>query len=345
MSGTSLDGVDFCLADFHFNNGKWRFEILAADTFPYEKKWAERLIFDENISGEELLQLDADYGKLLADLVLQFIENQNIDASHLDCISSHGHTFFHRPEKGFTFQLGGGPQIFAKTKNPTVTDFRRQDVALGGQGAPLVPIGDSLLFSDYDACLNLGGFANISFEKDQKRLAFDICPINFVMNFLSQKLGKEYDKNGEIARQGELIPALSNELNSLDFYQKKPPKSLGAEWVAEHIFPLLKKNDLSIANLLNTFAEHSANQISNVLNSNDLKTCLATGGGAFNGFLMERIQAKTDCEIIKPDAKIINYKEALIFAFMGVLKMRGEVNVLAAATGARGNHSSGIFYH
>ena len=337
MSGTSLDGLDICYAKFQ-NITNWEFEILKTETIPYSIEWKNRLQNAILLSAEDLLALDKEYGFYLGEKTQEFISKNNI--TDLDFIASHGHTVFHQPQRKFTLQIGDGRAIKLTTKKPVIYDFRSQDVLMGGNGAPLVPIGDELLFSQYDACLNLGGFSNISLQKNHQRIAFDISPVNVVLNYFAEKLGKNYDENGDFARNGAINFKILEQLNALTFYQKSAPKSLGVEFVNSEIFPLLK--DETPENIIATFTEHIAEQIAKVFNDNQLKTVLVTGGGTFNTYLLEKIREKSQTELIVPDENIINFKEALIFAFMGVLRLRNEVNVLCSATGSSENHCSGI---
>ena len=337
MSGTSLDGLDICYAKFQ-NITNWEFEILKTETIPYSPEWKNRLQNAILLSAEDLLALDKEYGFYLGEKTQEFISKNNI--ADLDFIASHGHTVFHQPQRKFTLQIGDGRAIKLTTKKPVIYDFRSQDVLMGGNGAPLVPIGDELLFSQYDACLNLGGFSNISLQKNHQRIAFDISPVNVVLNYFAEKLGKNYDENGDFARNGAINFKILEELNTLTFYQKPAPKSLGVEFVNSVVFPLLK--DETPENIIATFTEHIAEQIAKVFNDNQLKTVLVTGGGTFNTYLLEKIREKSQTELIVPDENIINFKEALIFAFMGVLKLRNEINVLCSATGSSENHCSGI---
>lgn len=338
MSGTSLDGLDICRVRFELPS--FRFEILEAETLNYSVEWKYRLQQAIHLSGEELTRLDVEYGRFLAQSVRKFIGKHQIQ--NLDAIASHGHTIFHNPNENYTLQIGNGQLIFAETGIPVVYDFRSQDVFLGGQGAPLVPIGDQILFGEYDACLNLGGFSNISFKQNQNRIAFDICPVNVVMNSLAQDLGFDYDDKGHLAASGELNLDLLDELNALEFYALNPPKSLGIEWVHREVFPILNRYRLSEVDALATFSRHIAEQIASVLNSNQLKTVLVTGGGAYNAHLIQTLQKLTSTQLIIPDPKIIDYKEALIFGLMGVLKLEGQINVLHTVTGAKYSHSSGV---
>jgi anhydro-N-acetylmuramic acid kinase len=341
MSGTSLDGVDLVHVRIGFKE-KYYFELLNFETISYSSQWKQKLINGFNKTGSSLKKLDSDYGNLLAGFILEFIKRNKIDK--VDFIASHGHTIFHKPEKGFTLQIGNGPEIFNLTNVKTICDFRVQDVKLGGQGAPLVPIGDKLLFSEYDNCLNLGGFANISTEINNERIAYDICPANIVLNYYVGKLGLEFDDKGKLASQGNVHKELLAALNQLEFYELQPPKSLGFEFIESTILPMINKYQLQISDILRTYVEHTAIQISKVLNRKKGK-CLVTGGGAFNDFLMDRMRVLTTLELIIPSKKIINYKEALVFAFLGYLKNLNEINCLKSVTGASKDHSSGVIYN
>jgi len=338
MSGTSLDGLDICFAAFEKNNG-WSFQILHAETISYPEEWEKKLRNSIHLSSEELLELHSEYGFYLGRQVREFIDRNHLQ--NIDLIASHGHTVFHQPKKKFTLQIGDGRAIKIEAGLPVVYDFRSQDVLMGGNGAPLVPIGDELLFSEYDACLNLGGFSNISLKQDSRRIAFDIAPVNIVLNRLAQKFNKNFDENGDLARKGRLNDALLEKLNTLDFYSQPHPKSLGIEWCNEFIFPLLE--NIQAEDALTTFTEHVAQQISKVINQNGLKKVLCTGGGSYNTCLIEKIREKTESMIIIPEKQIVDHKEALIFAFMGVLRMNNEINVLSSSTGSTEDHCSGVW--
>ena len=343
MSGTSLDGLDIACCTFAENNKKWNYQIVAAETIKYDASWKARLDSLTTATAYELASTHAEFGRYMGEQVKQFIAKNKLAVNF---ISSHGHTVFHQPEKRITFQIGSGAAIAAECKLPVVCDFRTTDVALGGQGAPLVPIGDRLLFPDYDYCLNLGGLANISFQQKKDRIAFDICPVNIVLNDICRKIGKEFDNKGQIARSGVLNTALLKELNNLGYYKKSRniPKSLGKEWVVETTLPLLKKYNLPANDLLRTFVEHIAIQIKNTLEKSRIKKILVTGGGTYNNFLIENIRIHTKHLLIIPDKKIIDFKEALIFAFLGVLRMREEINSLNSVTGASQNSTGGCIY-
>lgn len=338
MSGTSLDGLDICCATCTKENSRWKFHIQHAETLPYSDFWEESLRNSIHLNAEALLALNSEYGFYLGEKVKEFITNNSL--KNIDLIASHGHTVFHQPQKKFTLQIGDGRAIKLLNKIPVVYDFRSQDVLMGGNGAPLVPIGDELLFSDFDACINLGGFSNISFKKDGKRIAFDICPVNIVLNKFAQLLHQKYDEYGNLAKNGIINEEILATLNSIEFYQKTPPKSLGIEWVNENIFP--KLFDETPENILATFTEHIADQIATVFNDYQLKNVFFTGGGTYNSYLLERIKLKTETEIIVPEKGIIDFKEALIFALMGVLKLNNEINVLSSATGSSADHCSGL---
>ncbi|MEO8761474.1 MAG: anhydro-N-acetylmuramic acid kinase [Bacteroidia bacterium] len=341
MSGTSLDGLDIALCNFTQKNNKWTYKITHAKTFIYNKTWKTKLQQAPQLSPQNFWKLHVDFGKFSAQTINQFLKNTK---HKIDIIASHGHTMFHQPQNGFTCQIGDGAAIAALTSITTACDFRSTDVALGGQGAPLVPIGDELLFSNYDACLNIGGIANISFTHKKQRLAFDICPANLVFNFYAAKAGMPYDKGGKLAKKGTINQALLKELNELSFYKNFKSKSLGREWIDEKIIALIERKNISINDKLATAVEHSAFQTAKVLNYFKIKNVLISGGGAYNSFFIERIEHYTVCKLILPDDKTIQFKEALIFAFLGVLRLRNETNCLKKVTGATKNSCGGALY-
>ena len=343
MSGTSLDGVDLAHIVFTVKNNKWDFQILESETVSYSIDWLNKLKIAVGFSEAALEKLNQDYTQLLAVTISDFIEKYEI--KNLDAVCSHGHTILHQPQNGFTLQIGNLPEIATLINQTVVCDFRVQDVQLGGQGAPLVPIGDRILFSEYEYCMNLGGFSNVSFEQNNKRIAFDISPVNTVLNFYANQLGLDYDDKGSISRTGICNKDLLNELNALDFYQKKHPKSLGFEFVKETVLPIIEKYSIPIEDKLHTFTEHVALQIALAL-PNKNGSLFITGGGAYNDFLIERVQYHLPkMKLIIPSAKILEFKEALIFALLGVLKLRREINVLSSVTGAKTDHSSGFIYN
>ncbi len=342
MSGTSLDGVDLAHIHFSILEGNWQFEILETETQSYDKDWLNKLKIAVDFSDTKLKQLNQDYTLLLGTIIKSFIEKHQLQ--NLDAICSHGHTILHQPQNGLTLQIGNLPQIATIIGKTVVCDFRVQDVQLGGQGAPLVPIGDRILFSEYDFCLNLGGFSNVSFEHEGKRIAFDISPVNTVLNFYANQLDLEYDDRGKISKNGKLNLDLLADLNALEYYSKPFPKSLGVEFVKTIVLPLIEKYNIPIQDKMHTFTEHIALQISLALPMKHGKL-LATGGGTYNDFLMERMLFHLpQLEIIIPDKKTIEFKEALIFGLLGVLKLRNEMNVLSSVTGAKNDHSSGVIY-
>ena len=343
MSGTSLDGIDLAAVEFTILDQKWSFKILEKETISYTENWVNQLKEAVTFSEEKLTQMNENYTILLGGIIKDFINKFHLE--DIDAVCSHGHTILHQPQNGFTLQIGNLPTIAKIVGTKVVCNFRVQDVQLGGQGAPLVPIGDRILFSEYDYCLNLGGFSNISFEENNNRIAFDISPVNTVLNFYANKLGLDYDDKGEISRFGKLNSDLLNELNELEYYSKPFPKSLGFEFVKEIVLPLIENYPIAIEDKMHTFTEHIALQTAKVLPSKNGKL-LVTGGGAYNTFLMERMQFHLpSLKIIIPDAEILEFKEALIFALLGVLKLRDEINVLGSVTGAKKNHSSGLIFN
>ena len=353
MSGTSLDGLDLAYCSFSKGEeGKWHYQILSATTVSYSDAIKSKLKSLPYLSALELLKAHHWFGNMCGDEATNFLHQH---FAKVDFIASHGHTVFHHPADGYTLQIGSGANIHAKTGLPVVCDFRTVDVALGGQGAPLVPVGDKLLFHEYTFCLNLGGIANISFEEINNRIAFDICPVNIVLNAFAEKFipSLAYDANGDIARSGVVIDSLLHVLNNLKYYEQPYPKSLGKEWVDANIFPLLASyNSHTIPDLLCTFCHHIAMQIASVTlafckrNSLQNASLLVTGGGAFNSFLLQLFQQYMGetIEIIIPDEQTISFKEALIFAFLGVLRLESENNSLASVTGASRDSIGGAVY-
>ena len=342
MSGTSLDGLDMACCEFEIEDGLWSYRITSAETRGYPEELYRQLKAGVVLSGFELTKLDVGLGRWMGKAVKSFIDSNKLSA---DFIASHGHTIFHQPELGITKQIGDGNIIAAINELPVVYDFRSLDVALGGQGAPLVPIGDDLLFHEYDYCLNLGGIANISFNSNGQRLAYDICPCNMVLNHVANSMGHPFDEGGAIARKGKIIGDLLETLDSLDFYQKPYPKSLGYEWVNDNVLEVIDNYSGSQADVMRTLVEHIINQIESAIRKQEKKQrLLITGGGAFNYFIIELLKQRLigKAEICIPDPTTINYKEALIFGFLGVLRLRGQVNSLKNVTGASSNNCGGV---
>jgi len=346
MSGTSLDGLDIAYCHLWEKDSGWDFEIRQTTTISYTKTLYEKLKSAIHLSDEEHQQLHLDYGSWLGKQAKLFIEKHNLQ---IDFISSHGHTSHHRPEDGVTFQLGNGQLLANASQQKVICDFRSLDVELGGQGAPLVPIGDELLLSEYAFCLNLGGISNISFQKNNKRVAYDIGLANMPLNYITEKIGLKYDEGGSIAKSGTLLPDLLNALNSLEYYHLPYPKSTGYEWFTSEIVPLIETNDRNMEDLLHTIIVHNCEQIATAIKKENPKKgsqVLVTGGGALNDFYISTLRKKLGaiCEVKIPPKKFIEYKEALVFAFMGVLKDRSETNVLASVTGAKRDSCSGVIY-
>lgn len=343
MSGSSLDGVDMAFCEFTKENAPgWKFKIKSAETIPYSEEWKEILKNLPELQGEKLIDYHIQYGEYLGEAAKGFITRHQLIP---DFISSHGHTIFHQPLRGFTFQLGGGQAMVTSSGFKVICDFRTKDVALGGQGAPLVPIGDELLFSDYNFCLNIGGIANISFKKNGQRLAFDVCAANQLLNHLSQKLGLEFDKDGLNARKGFVNDDLLNRLESDPFFNLDYPKSLSNEYVRAVFIKRIDQFEETPENKLRTATEHIARQVALSVEPLPNGKMLITGGGAHNTFLINRIQHLTEIEVVIPGKIIIDYKEALIFALLGVLRNRDEINCLSSVTGASGDSSTGVVFH
>jgi anhydro-N-acetylmuramic acid kinase len=341
MSGTSLDGLDIAFCTFIFEGGLIRFKIEHAETFSYPDEWKKKLSGASALSGYELTLLNHEFGKYSGERVNEFLMRNKLTAQF---IASHGHTVFHQPSLSISTQIGSGAALTATTGITTVCDFRSLDVELGGQGAPLVPIGDELLFSEYEACLNLGGIANISFKKNNERIAFDVCVANMAINYFAQKLGLQMDMNGEIARHAHLNNVLLQIMNTNSFYAIEDKKSLGREWVEEHVLKKADASQIKIEDKIKTVTEHSAIQIAAVIKKNNIRKVLVTGGGAKNKFLIERITQLSGADIIIPDTGLIDFKEALIFALLGALRLQEKTNTLKSVTGAHTNSCGGAVY-
>ncbi len=342
MSGTSLDGLDIACCVFNKKASGWQYTIEKAVTLKYPAAWAGKLATAQNLSGEKLLELDAAYGKYIGKACRDFITRHKLK---VDFIASHGHTIFHQPKNGFTCQLGSGQAIYVTSNIPVVSDFRSLDVLLGGEGAPLVPAGDKFLFNDYDVCLNLGGIANLSAETKQGRIAYDICFVNMGLNYLAAKAGKAYDANGEMASEGQLHQPLLKDLNKVYNSTRKKRPSLGREIFEKQIQPLLDNEVIPLQDRLHTFSESSAIEIASAITAHKPGSkVLCTGGGAFNAYLITRVLELSEdrAQLIIPEDEIVKFKEALVFAFLGILRIRNEVNCLKTVTNASRNSSSGL---
>jgi anhydro-N-acetylmuramic acid kinase len=348
MSGTSLDGVDLAYCRFTYKNDSWIYKILYTTTCIYEKSWIERLNSLPEASAVHLVRENHAFGFYLGTLIKNFVETNNLQP---DFVSSHGHTIFHQPREHISLQLGDGAYLAAAAGLPVVCDFRTLDIALGGQGAPLVPIGDRLLFPDYEYCLNLGGIANISFEEQGRRTAFDTGACNMLLNTLANELGLDYDAGGQIARGGSLHQPTLDELNRAAYFSAPYPKSLGKEWVDAHSLLTLRSAPLAVEDKLQTACHHIAQQIARAIQAvgktaDQPQRVLLTGGGAFNTYLVELIRHYLGpaYEVVVPEPELVNFKEALVFAFLGVLRWRQEVNCLRSSTGASKDNVGGAIY-
>ena len=347
MSGSSLDGLDIAYCHFEKEHDYWKFSILHAECIPYSKDWIERLRTARELNGRSLWQLHADYGHLLTNLVNAFIAKNKL-ADSVDLIASHGHTIFHFPDLHYTIQIGDGAALAVGTGIQAACDFRSSDIALGGQGTPIVPIGDRWLFREYNYLLNLGGIANLSVKSGETIIAFDICAANQVLNHYAGLKGLEYDKDGALAAAGQISQPLLDALDALEYYQKPFPKSLDNGYSRDIIIPLVDSFDISVEDKLHTYVEHIASQINSHINkANGAKQgeLFITGGGAFNSYLIDRIAALSSLTVHIPADEVVKYKEALVIAFIGLLRWRNEPNVLNSVTGASRDSVGGALYH
>lgn len=348
MSGSSLDGLDIAFVQLTEVRGDWSFELLNSDCVPYNDDWLQRLMNATSLNGYDLMLLHTDYGRYLGEQVKAFVQRNALEHS-VYFIASHGHTVFHAPEKRMTFQLGEGAALAAAAGYPVINDLRTADVALGGQGAPIVPIGDRLLFKENDCWLNLGGIANVTIKKEESFVAFDVCPCNQVLNALIRPEGKAFDEDGKLASGGNVIPALLEQLDRLGYYHKQAPKSLANTFSVEEVMPIFNQYEASIPDKLCTAVAHIATQISKSISGakNNAGQLLVTGGGALNGFMMEKISKALSAQNIQtaiPERKVIEFKEAIAMALIGTLRWREEENVMASVTGASANSINGAIW-
>ncbi len=346
MSGTSLDGLDLAYCHISKTLDRWEYGIEQTKSVVYTSEMKEKLKKSIFLSADELLIFNNTYGQWLGEQVKIFIKENDL---HVDFIASHGHTTHHQPENGLTYQIGSGQHLANESACKVVCDFRSNDVALGGEGAPLVPIGDLLFFGKYDFCLNLGGIANVSFEYEGKRIAYDIGLANMILNHITQKIGLTYDDNGRLASKGSINNDMLEGLNQLSYYKLPFPKSTGYEWFVEKVVPVIDVTKDTTENLLHTAVHHICEQVALQIKTNatkDQSTLFVTGGGALNQFMMELLQSKLapTVSLVIPSKKLIEYKEALIFALMGILRIEQEINVLKTVTGASEDSSSGVVY-
>jgi anhydro-N-acetylmuramic acid kinase len=374
MSGSSLDGLDIAYVHLQERAATsqlpktWDFSLLHTACYPYPGDWKRRLAEATALSALDYQLLDVEYGHYLGEQVSRFIEEFGLHYQ-VQLIVSHGHTTFHWPARKMTAQLGDGAAIAAGTRINVVSDLRAMDLALGGQGAPIVPIGEKLLLPGYEFFLNLGGIANVSRHgaaagagslaaagsnpggisaaageagslaaagTAQSFLAFDVCPANRILNALAELEGRPYDKAGAMAATGRVDENLLRELNALPYYALPSPKSLANEFGTETVLPLVRARGLSTADALRTYVEHIAQQVGRAVGDGQQAGArmLVTGGGAHNDFLVERLRHKLGMEVVVADDQLADYKEALIMALIGVLRWREENNVMASVTGA-----------
>lgn len=353
MSGSSLDGLDLAFVEFEEKGGKWTFSINASACYTYQQELSNKLKSGQDLKAIEFVALDAEYGHYLGEQINRFIRENALDYK-VGLIASHGHTMFHLPGK-YSVQIGNGAAIAAETSLPVVSDLRSLDVALGGQGAPIVPMGEQLLFPDYNYFLNIGGIANISFKGNGFYDAFDVCPANRVLNMLAAQKNLSFDQDGELAAAGRINEVLLEQLNELGYYNADYPKSLDNEFGIKTVYPLLAASGLSTEDQLATYNEHIALQISSAVEkiftkrnlAQSFEKMLLTGGGAHNNYLISRITQHVlpyGIEVVLPEKEIIDFKEALIMALLGVLRWREEETVFSSVTGAKQGSSGGAFW-
>ncbi len=350
MSGSSMDGLDIAYTELTETGGKWSYELIATNCLVYQPEWIKQLTAAAEMPAKDYLLLNTAYGHYIGNKINDFIETNDLQ-HRVNLVASHGHTIFHFPDKKMTAQLGDGASIAAEIKLPVVSDLRSIDIAFGGQGAPIVPIGEKLLFGDYTYLLNLGGIANISINKDGNFKAFDICVANKILNVLAAKLGLDYDAEGKLAQTGIINELLLQQLNTLVYYKLSAPKALDNSFGTNFVLPIIERANLTPEDALATYTGHIIQQICTAILNNvttaENSKLLVTGGGAFNTFLVKSLIAVLlpyQIEVVVPDADLVKFKEALIMALIGVLRWREETNVLASVTGAAQNSIGGALW-
>ncbi len=344
MSGTSLDGLDIAHVEFISENNKVNYKLMKTSTIAYPTDLLEHLRNVNSLGIDEIQILNKKIGVFFANQINIFISQHKISKKNIDAIASHGQTILHQPENGFTLQIGCGSTIAYLTGINVINDFRSLDVIAGGQGAPLVPIGDFDLFeSKANSFLNIGGFCNISFKKGNVIHAFDICPGNLPLNHYANLLGHDYDPYGSLAQKGKVNNDLLNTLNSLEFYNKKGAKSLGTEWLDKNFYTKLKKEE-NPENVLRTICEHISHQIIKCLNEHQINSVFATGGGVKNNFLISLIRDGYTGELVMPNEDTIDFKEAIVFAYLGYKYLTNESNTVSSVTGAERSLCTGVMH-
>lgn len=350
MSGSSLDGLDIVYTLLEETRGNWKFDIIEAEVVSYSSDLTKELAGAQQLSVPDFLRLHTRYGRYLGEQVNGFIQKHGFDHK-VDFIASHGHTVFHDPVRHTSVQLGDGATIAAITGLPVISDLRSVDVALGGQGAPIVPIGDKLLFGDFDYWLNLGGIANLTARAGEELHAFDVCPANQILNILAERAGKAFDENGQLARSGSVLPDVLEQLAAQDYYAQPAPKSLSNEAARALALPFVSDTAYDTRDLLRTVTEHIASQIAahaaRYPHEKEGAKMLATGGGALNNFLIERLQELLEPQCINlvvPYEQVTQFKEALVMALIGALRWREEANTLSCVTGSSRDSIGGALW-
>lgn len=341
MSGSSLDGLDLAYCRFFQRNALWTYEFICGKTFPFPHSLRISLEKARDLSAIQITELDATLGRWIGQEIKQWMNTEKLTP---DLISSHGHTIFHNPQASYTLQIGSGAHIASITQVKVINNFRISDVAKGGQGAPLVPIGELMLFHDHDAFINLGGIANISIIQNTTIRAWDIGPFNQVLNHIAGRAGKLFDENGKMASTGQVIEKWKTHLLEWAYFSQSSPKSLGNEQV--HLEIIKKIPEENSADLAFTFCQVMSKIIAEEITSNQCKNVLITGGGAYHHFFISLLnfQLPGHIQITLPPKSLIEFKEAIIFAFLGLLRENNQINVLSTVTGATSDSCAGTIY-
>jgi anhydro-N-acetylmuramic acid kinase len=351
MRGTSLDGLDVVLCEI--DNSTCR--LLASAEYPFDKELKNDVLhaIHASITLEFIGHLDSRLGELFADSIHAFMSENKINPQDITAIGVHGQTLWHQPEGNFPFsmQLGNPNIVTAKTGINVVCDFRRKDIALGGQGAPFAPAFHKEIFGSLKrntAVLNIGGMANITFLDGELR-GYDTGPGNVLMDYwITQSRNLPYDKDGAFSACGSVNEELLKSFLSDDYFKKAPPKSTGREyfnenWLSLHmpLFQTIKDEDIQ-----RTLLELTAQSVANEIRKTPTDLLIVCGGGAKNSFLMKRLEDLCTIEVTKSDHYGVSgdFLEAMAFAWLAYKRVHNEKVELRSVTGARENSVLGGIY-
>lgn len=360
MSGTSLDGIDAVISSIEDTQENVQLHIINANTYPYNSEILKKIrqaLHDEASSSRLLCSLNVELAYEYSKCVFAICEESGIDIHDVDFIACHGQTIYHITENTnnevrSSLQLGDGSVLANLTNTTVVSNFRTADITVGGQGAPLVPFADYVLFQHNDKTRllqNIGGISNVTClpkgGSKKEVFAFDNGPGNMMIDYAMQKLfNKKYDNNGETAKQGDLISEMFDEILSLEYFNLEPPKSTGRELFGNHYTATIleKYKHYSKHDIIATLSHITAFSIADsykkfILSTFTIDEVIISGGGAYNGYLLKLIKSYLDFEdvfILEEFGYSSEYKEALAFLILGNETLEFNPSNIKNATGA-----------